>query len=165
MTIQSQNNNLYYLIDPTFTNVNRLFVLFFPRNNTDSRYSFSNYYIPKIEINNFNVLIDGKRIFDLPVKNGEEAYKKIIGDNDYTTGNLLDYAYYKKHYKPIEKSDRTTFDFSQNSVTILWIMVTQKIINLLNGFDNDNSEIIVKRRNAADTADVALGAITQVAIS
>ena len=110
-------------------------------------------------------LIDGKRIFDLPVKNGEEAYKKIIGDNDYTTGNLLDYAYYKKHYKPIEKSDRTTFDFSQNSVTILWIMVTQKIINLLNGFDNDNSEIIVKRRNAADTADVALGAITQVAIS
>ena len=110
-------------------------------------------------------LIDGKRIFDLPVKNGEEAYKKIIGDNDYTTGNLLDYAYYKKHYKPIEKSDRTTFDFSQNSVTILWIMVTQKIVNLLNGFDNDNSEIIVKRRNAADTADVALGAITQVAIS
>ena len=44
-------------------------------------------------------------------------------------------------------------------------MVTQKIVNLLNGFDNDNSEIIVKRRNAADTADVALGAITQVAIS
>ena len=119
MTIQSQNNNLYYLIDPTFTNVNRLFVLFFPRNNTDSRYSFSNYYIPKIEINNFNVLIDGKCIFDLPVKNGEEAYKKIIGDNDYTTGNLLDYAYYKKHYKLIEKSEKTTFDFSQNSVTIV----------------------------------------------
>ena len=38
MTIQPQNNNLNYLIDPTFTNVNRLFVLFFPRNNnTDSR--------------------------------------------------------------------------------------------------------------------------------
>ena len=98
-------------------------------------------------------------------KNEEEAYKKIIGDNDYTTGNLLDYAYYKKHYKLIEKSEKTTFDFSQNSVTIVWIMVTQKIVNLLNGFDNDNSEIIVKRRNAADTADVALGAITQVAIS
>ena len=43
MTIQPQNNNLNYLIDPTFMNVNRLFVLFFPRNNnTDSRYSFSN---------------------------------------------------------------------------------------------------------------------------
>ena len=41
MSIQPQNNNLNYLIDPTFTNVNRLFVLSFPRNNsTDSRYSF-----------------------------------------------------------------------------------------------------------------------------
>ena len=46
MTIQPQNNNLNYLIDPTLTNVNRLFVLSFPRNNnTDSRYSCSNYYI------------------------------------------------------------------------------------------------------------------------
>ena len=61
MTIQPQNNNLYYLIDPTFMNVNRLFVLSFPRNNnTDSRY-FSNYYVLKIEINDFNVLIDGKK--------------------------------------------------------------------------------------------------------
>ena len=50
MTIQPQNNNLNYLIDPTFTNVNRLFVLSFPRNNnTDSRYSYSNYYVPKVE--------------------------------------------------------------------------------------------------------------------
>ena len=49
MTIQPQNNNLNYLIDPTFVNVNRLFVLPFPRsNNTDSRYSFSNYYVPKV---------------------------------------------------------------------------------------------------------------------
>ena len=61
MTIQPQNNNLNYLIDPTFTNVNRLFVLSFPRNNnTDSRYSYSNYYVPKVKINDFNVFIDGK---------------------------------------------------------------------------------------------------------
>ena len=101
MSIQQQNNNLNYLIDPTFTNVNRLFVLSFPRNNkTDSRYSFSNYYVPKDKINNFNVLIDGKSFFDLPVKNNEEADEKIIdlsNNSDYTTGNLLDYAYYKKH--------------------------------------------------------------------
>ena len=50
MTIQPQNNNLKYLIDTTFMNVNRLFVLSFPRNNnTDSRYYFSNYYIPKVK--------------------------------------------------------------------------------------------------------------------
>ena len=73
MTIQPQNNNLNYLIDPTFTNVNRLFVLSFPRNNnTDSRYSYSNYYVPKIKINDFNVLID-RSFFDLLVKSEEEA--------------------------------------------------------------------------------------------
>ena len=64
MTIQPQNNNFYYLIDPTFMNVNRLFALSFSRNNnTDSRYSFSDYYVPKVKINDFNVLIDGKSFF------------------------------------------------------------------------------------------------------
>ena len=61
MTIQLQNSNLNYLIDTTFMNANRLFALYFPRkNNTDSRYSFWNYYVPKVKINDFNVLIDGK---------------------------------------------------------------------------------------------------------
>ena len=51
MTIQPKNNNLNYLIDPKFMNVNRLFVLSFPKNNnTDSRYSFSNYYVQKVRI-------------------------------------------------------------------------------------------------------------------
>ena len=100
MTIQPKNRNLNYLIKPTFTNVHRLFVLSF---NTDNRYSYSNYYVPKVEINDFNVLIDGKSFFDLPVKNAEEAFEKIveISNNDYTTGNLLDFAYFKKHYKLI----------------------------------------------------------------
>ena len=100
MTIQPQNNILNYLIDPAFTNINRLLVLSFPRNNnTDSRYSYSSYYVPKVKISDFNVLIDGKSFFDLPVKNEEEAYEKIIemsNNNDYTTGNLLDFAYFKK---------------------------------------------------------------------
>ena len=100
MTIEPQNNNLNYLIDPTFTNVNRLFVLSFSRNtNTDSRYSYSNYYAPKVEVKDFNVLIDGKSFSDFPVKNEEEAYEKIIemsNNYDYTTGNLLDFGYFKK---------------------------------------------------------------------
>ena len=59
---------------------------------------FSHYYVPNVEIKDFNVLTDGKSVFDLPVKN-EEAYKKITEtsrNNDYTTGNLLDFAYFKK---------------------------------------------------------------------
>ena len=74
MTTQPQNNKLNYLIDPMFTNVNRLFVLSFQRitgqNNTtkDYRDPFSHYYVPNIRIKDFNVLIDGKSFFDLPVK-------------------------------------------------------------------------------------------------
>ena len=93
-----------YLIDPRFTNVNRLFVLSFSRNNTtDNRDSFSDYYITNVEIKDFNVVIDGKGFFDLPVKNEEETYENIIkmSNNDYTTGNLLHFAYFKKNCKLI----------------------------------------------------------------
>ena len=103
MTNQTKTNYLNYLIDPTFTKVNRLFVLSFE--NEEDRTSFSKYYVPKVEIKDFNVLIDGKSFFDVPVKNKEEAYEKIMSiskNNDYTTGNLLDYEYFSKHYKLIE---------------------------------------------------------------
>ena len=63
MSNQTRNNNSNYLIDRTFTKVNRLFVL--PFENEDGRNSFSKYYVPK--------LIDGKQIFEIPVKNKEEA--------------------------------------------------------------------------------------------
>ena len=101
MTIQPQNNNLNYLIDSTFTNVNRLFALSFSRSDTcDYRNSFSLYYVPDAKIKDFNVLIDGESFTSksLPVKNKKEAYEKIIemsNNNDYTTGNLLDFGYFK----------------------------------------------------------------------
>ena len=47
----------------------------------------------------FNVLIDGKKFFDLPVKNEEEAFEKIIemsNNNDYPTDSLSDFVYFKK---------------------------------------------------------------------
>ena len=102
MSNQTKNNNLYYLINPAFTNVNRLFVLSYK--NEENRTSFSKYYVPKVEIKDFNVLIDGKPFFEIPVKNKEEAYEAIIEmskNNDYTTGNLLDYEYFKDHYQLI----------------------------------------------------------------
>ena len=102
MSNQTKNNNLNYLIDPTFTNVNRLFVLTFE--NEDDRSSFSKYYVPKVEIKDFNLLIDGKSFFEIPVKNKEEAYEAIIEmtkNNDYTTGNLLDNEHFKDYHKLI----------------------------------------------------------------
>ena len=102
MSNQTINNNLNYLIDPTFTNVNRLFVLSFE--NEADRSSFSNYYVPKIEIKDFNVLINGKQFLEILVKNKKEAYEQIIEmnkNNDYKTANLLDYEYFKDHYQLI----------------------------------------------------------------
>ena len=102
MTNQTKTNNLNYLIDPTFNKVNRLFVLSFE--NEEDRTSFSKYYVPKVEIKDFNVLIDEKGFFDVPVKNKEKAYENLMSiskNNDYTTGNLLDYEYFSEHYKLI----------------------------------------------------------------
>ena len=77
---------------------------FSTNNDTDNRDSFSNYYVPNVEIKDFNVLNDGKSFFDLPVNNQEETYEKIIdmsNNNDYTTGILLDFVYFKENYKLI----------------------------------------------------------------
>ena len=79
VTIQPQNKSLNYLIDPTFTKVNRLFVLSFARNaERDHRHSFSNYFVPNVRIKDFNVLIDGKSFFYLQVKGEEETTKKLL---------------------------------------------------------------------------------------
>ena len=82
---QTKNNNFNYLIDPTLTNIN------ISCENENDRTSFSKRYVPKVEIKDFNVLIDGKPFVEIPVKNKEEAYEQIIEmskNNDYVTGNL-----------------------------------------------------------------------------
>ena len=99
---QTKNNNLNFLIDPTFIKASRLFVLWIE--NENNRISFSKYDTPNVEIKDFHVLIDSESFFDTPIKNKEEEYEKIftIGkDNDYTTGDLLDYKYFSKHDKLI----------------------------------------------------------------
>ena len=102
MTTEAINNNLNILVDPTFTNVNRLFVLVYQT--ADDRQSYSQFYLPKVMVKDYNVIIDKLSSFDLPIKTEEEAYEKIIDisrNNEYTTGNLLDYDYFKKYYKLI----------------------------------------------------------------
>ena len=90
MTKQAKTNNLNYLIDPTFNRVNRLFVLSFE--NEDDRTSLSKYYTPSVEIKDFNVLINGKSFFNVPIKNKSETYEKIIEmskNNDYTITQFI----------------------------------------------------------------------------
>ena len=102
MSIEGINNNLNILIDPTFTNVNRSFVLAYQT--ADDRHSYSHFYLPKVIVKDFHVIIDKLAFFDLSIKTKEEAYEKIVdisNNNEYTTGNLLDYDYFKKYYKLI----------------------------------------------------------------
>ena len=75
MTSQTKANNLNHLIDSTFLQVNRLIILSFK--DEEDRTYFSKYYEQKVEIKKINVLIDRKSVFDVPVKNKEEAYEKI----------------------------------------------------------------------------------------
>ena len=97
----AQNANVNYLIELSFQGVNRLLVLAFEHDdNNDWRTSNKRYYIPNVEIKDYNVMIDEKNIFDQPVKNDKVTYENIrkitIGQgDDYTTGCLLDYTYFK----------------------------------------------------------------------
>ena len=100
----AQNANLNHLIEPSFQRINKLFVLAFE--NDAQRISNKRYFVPSVEIKNYNVMIDGKNFFDQPVKNNKVTYKNIRkiatgqGD-DCTTGCLLDYIYFKNYFKMI----------------------------------------------------------------
>ena len=62
------------------------------------------FYLPRVMIKGFNVIIDKLAFFDLPIITEEEAYEKIIDinkNNEYTTDNLLGYDYFKKYHKLI----------------------------------------------------------------
>ena len=79
ITAQPKNNNLDYLIDPIFRNINRLFVLLFENgNNYPTRVSFDKYYMPLVEIKNFNALIDNKPFFGQPVKENKKCMKNVL---------------------------------------------------------------------------------------
>ena len=100
----STKSNLNYLVEPSFQGVDRLFVLAFE--NDDDRTSSDEYYLPTVEIKDYNIMINGENVFDQPIKNNKVTYENIRkiatgqGD-DYTTGCLLDFSYFVDTYKMI----------------------------------------------------------------
>ena len=107
---ERQNQYLDFLIDPSFQGVNRLFVSSFEDETQRTR--CKRCYLPSREIKNYNVMIDGQNFFDQPVRNDLITYdniRKIATDrgDDYTTGCLQDYNYFRKYYKMI------TIDFTK----------------------------------------------------
>ena len=99
----AQNASLNHLIELNFQGLNILFVLAFEN---DAQRISKKRYIPNVEIKDYNAMIDGKNFFDQPVKNDKVTYKNIRNiatgqRDDYTTGCLLDYIYFKSYSKII----------------------------------------------------------------
>ena len=95
----------YINLDPSFQGVNRMFVVAYSRvDGQPDRNSQQKYYLPRIDLNKYHVIIDRKKFYDNPIESDVEKYRELkkvmIGKGeDYTTGSLYDYNYIKKHYK------------------------------------------------------------------
>ena len=113
-----QGKNLYGLLNASFQGVKRLFVLAYSiaapaaGNNpptvdeTAGIKDNKKYFLPRGEIKNYNVLIDGRNFYDQPINDIIKQYDEVrkvstgYGD-DYTTGCLLDYTYFKDNCRLI----------------------------------------------------------------
>ena len=121
VSTERPNQYLYFLIDPNFQGVDRLFVLSFK--NEAQRISYKRHYLPTREIKNYNVMIDGENFFDQSVRDDLITYdniRKIATDqgDDYTAGFLLDYNYFKKYHKmiAIDLSKQQALDAGPKSI-------------------------------------------------
>ena len=104
------NNHWRALLDASFEVVNRLFVLAFNVTAGDAglvnKEGYRKYYLPRVDIKKYNVLIDGRNFYDQAINSQLRKYDEIrkvaLGNgDDYTTGCLLDYVYFKKNYQII----------------------------------------------------------------
>ena len=140
------NNLKRILLDSSFQGVNRLFVLAY--DNTENRAnaihmkSPRRYALSKVNLNKFNVLIDGRNFYDQPISDKitkcEELMILCTGKGkDYTTGWLLDYKYYKNHYSiiPATLSFQKELDFDprliQQVVVVFMLDTASQILTIL----------------------------------
>ena len=109
--IESKNlnneNHTRFPLDTSLKGVKKLFALVFNnKNNDDKKYWKRHYFLQIVKITDYNVLIDGRNVYDHPIneqiKKCDESRKIIkVQGNNYTAGCFLDYQYFKNHYKLI----------------------------------------------------------------
>ena len=110
-TKTDDNKNVtIFPLDASFEWVNRLSVFAFNNINNNAhkveKDSHRKYFSQRVDISNYNVLIDGRNFYDQPINDQIKKYDEIrkiaTGKvDDYTTGCLLDYQYFKEHYQLI----------------------------------------------------------------
>ena len=95
----------YIKLDSSFQGVNRLFVMAYNRaNGQPTRNGQRKYYLPRIDLEKYYVIIDGRNFYDNPIESDIEKYRELkkvmIGKGeDNTTGSLFDFNYFDKLYK------------------------------------------------------------------
>ena len=157
VTVQEWNWYLDYLTDPSFQGVNSIFVLSFENNIGWA--SYKRYYLPQVEIKDYNVMINGLNFFDRPVKNNLTIYDNIQkiatgqGD-DYITGCLLDYPYFKTYYKmiAIDLSKQQALDADSKTI---------QQINFTANLDQPGNTTFFTAKEAKETVlDFSQGTVT-----
>ena len=159
LTENADDNVFKYInLDPSFqgVNSNRLFVMAYDRTaNQPNRNGRKKFYLPRIDLKKYNVIIDGRNFYDNPIESDIEKYrelKKVITGKgeDYTTGSLLDYDYFKKNYKlvAVDLSKQKKLDADPRAIqeielkymlgtnsTIYWVLEKSKktILELYKG--------------------------------
>ena len=129
----------YINLDPSFQGVNRLFVMAYNRaNGQPTRNGPRKYYLPRIDLEKYNVIIDGGNFYDNPIESDIEKYRELkkvmIGKGeDYTTGSLLDFNYFDKHYKlvAVDLSKQKELDADPRAIQQIefkYILVTNSTI-------------------------------------
>ena len=100
------NNHKYINLDPSFQGANRLFVMAYSRadNNQPTKNEQRKHYLLRIDLKEYNVIIDARNFYDNPIKSDIEKYKelkKVMSKKgeDYATGSLLDFNCFNEHYK------------------------------------------------------------------
>ena len=70
--------------------------------NEPTRNGQRKYYLPRIDLEKYNVIIDGTNFYDNPTESDIKKYRKltkVMTGEDNTTGSLFDFNYFNKHYK------------------------------------------------------------------
>ena len=135
----------YINLDPSFQGVNRLFVMAYNRaNGQPTRNGQRKYYLPRIDLEKYNVIIDGRNFYDNPIESDIEKYgelkKVMIGKGeDYTTASLLDFNYFDKHYKlvAVDLSKQKELDRIQEQFNKLNLSICLEQVQLFTGYSKN----------------------------
>ena len=120
------------------------------------------YFIPRAEIKNYNVLIDGRNFYDQPIndliKQYDEVRKTSIGQgDDYTAGYLLEYTYFKDNHRiiAVDLSKQKALDTDPRAVQkIVFQGIAGQKLRLYTILEKIKNSIRILQRNSKSFVNI-----------